>query len=94
MAALIAKRLSMLYPISFTLAMNDIGFELLSDRKIDVASIINPHVFSTKHLSSDIQSSINAVEMAKRRFRDVARISGLIFTGYPGKIKKDKHIQS
>jgi ATP-dependent Lhr-like helicase len=32
--------------------------------------------------------------MAKRRFRDIARISGLIFGGYPGKQKRQKHLQS
>ena len=94
MAALIAKRLSMKMPISFSLAMNDLGFELLSDQIIDVDLLINKSLFSTRELSSDIQSSINNVEMARRRFRDIARISGLIFSGFPGKQKKDRHLQA
>lgn len=94
MAALLAKRISMLMPISFTLAMNDLGFELLSDIEIDVESIVDYPLFSTKNLTSDIMSSVNSVEMARRRFRDIARISGLVFTGYPGKMKKDRHIQA
>mgnify|MGYP000217793208 CR=1 FL=1 len=48
----------------------------------------------TKDLSIDIQSTINGVEMARRQFRDVARISGLIFQGFPSKRKKNKHLQS
>lgn len=94
MAALIAKRLGMILPISFSIAMNDLGFELLSDQEIDVDLLINKGLFSTKDLASDIQSSINSVEMARRKFRDIARISGLIFTGFPGKQKKERHLQA
>jgi len=94
MAALLAKRISVMMPISFSLAMNDYGFELLSDREIDVEEIIQSELFSTKNLTSDITASINAVEMARRQFRDIATISGLIFQGYPGAGKKDRHLQS
>lgn len=94
MAALIAKRLSMIQPITFSLAMNDLGFELLSDQKIDVERLITPSIFSTKELVSDINATINNAEMAKRKFRDIAKISGLIFTGFPGKQKKERHLQA
>jgi ATP-dependent helicase Lhr and Lhr-like helicase len=94
MSALIAKRISMLFPISFSIAMNDFGFELLSDQAIDVDNVVTKELFSTEHLTSDIQSSINNVEMARRKFRDIAKISGLIFTGYPGKQKKERHLQA
>jgi ATP-dependent Lhr-like helicase len=94
MAALIAKRLSMVQPISFSIAMNDLGFELLSDQEIDVDLLINKSLFATNDLASDILSSINSVEMARRKFRDIAKISGLIFTGFPGKQKKDRHLQA
>jgi ATP-dependent Lhr-like helicase len=94
MGALIAQRLSKAMPISFSIAMNDYGFELLSDKRIDVESYITKELFSTKGLSTDIQSSINAAELARRKFRDIARISGLIFQGFPGKAKKSKHLQA
>lgn len=94
MAALIAERISRKIPISFSLGMNDYGFELLSDKKIDIKEMINDNLFDTKDLGIDIQSTINGVEMARRQFRDVARISGLIFQGFPGKRKKNKHLQS
>ena len=74
--------------------MNDYGFELLSDQKIDVDNIITPDLFSPLNLLADIQASVNSVEMARRRFRDIARISGMIFGGYPGKQKRQKHLQS
>ncbi len=94
LGALIAKRISNMMPISFSIVMNDYGFELLSDQEIDVESILTKQLFSSKNLIEDIQSSINAVEMAKRKFRDIAIISGLVFTGFPGKQKKERHLQS
>lgn len=94
MGALIAKRISRQLPISFSIGMNDYGFELLSDKKMDVDKIINSALFSEMNLIEDIQASINAVEMSRRKFRDISRISGLIFAGYPGKVKKERHLQS
>ncbi len=92
--ALIAQRISKMMPISFSIAMNDYGFELLSDQKIDVDKLIVSSLFSPQDLGLDIQSSINATELAKRRFRDICRVSGLIFQGFPGKAKKDRHLQA
>lgn len=92
-AALLAKRISNLYSITFSIAMNDYGFELLTDKKIDL-NIIKKELFSTDNLIADIQGSLNSVEMARRRFRDISKISGLIFQGYPGKAKKERHLQS
>ena len=94
MGALIAQRLSQQFPISFSIAMNDYGFELLSDQEINVDNLITPELFSPDNLGTDIQSSINATELAKRRFRDICRISGMIFQGFPGKAKKDRHLQA
>ena len=53
-----------------------------------------PTYLGTENLLSDIQASINSTEMARRKFRDIAAISGLVFKGYPGKPVKDKHLQS
>ena len=43
---------------------------------------------------SDIQSGVNAAEMARRRFRDIAVIAGLAFQGFPGQHQGVKHLQS
>lgn len=94
MSALIAYRISCLQPISFSIAVNDYGFELLSDAPIPVQRALTQGVFSTENLSTDIERSINAVELARRKFRDIAGIAGLVFKGYPGKQKKDRHLQA
>ncbi len=94
LAALIARRLSFKLPISFSIAMNDYGFELLSDQHIDIEKYITKDIFSTTSLFEDIQASINAIELARRKFRDIAKISGLLFEGFPGKAKKERHLQT
>lgn len=94
MAALIAYRISRITPITFSIAMNDYGFELLSDQPIPVDDTNVYELFSTQHLMQDIQASVNSVEMARRKFRDIAVIGGLIFQGYPGEHKKARHLQA
>jgi ATP-dependent Lhr-like helicase len=94
LSALVAYRISKIKPISFSIAMNDYGFELLSDIEIPIEEALAQHVFSTENLQADIEQSVNETEMAKRRFREVAAISGLVFMGYPGKIISSKHLQS
>ncbi len=94
MAALMAYRIAQIQPISFSIAMNDYGFELLSDQPIPIEEAVETNILGVDNLLTDIQASINSTEMARRKFRDIAAISGLIFKGYPGKPVKDKHIQS
>ena len=81
-------------PITCSLAYNDYGFELLSDKKIDIQKILDNNLFTTQYMLSDLQKSLNSTEMARRKFRDIAVISGLVFTGYPDKGIKMKHLQS
>ncbi len=94
MAAILAYRISRITPITFSFAMNDYGFELLSDQPIPVDDSNAYELFSPENLFEDIQRSVNSTEMAKRKFRDIAVIGGLIFQGYPGEQKKARHLQA
>ena len=94
MAALMAYRIAQIQPITFSLAMNDYGFELLSDQPIPIEEAIETNLLGSDDLMKDIQASINSTEMARRKFRDIAAISGLVFKGFPGKPVKDRHLQS
>jgi len=94
MAAILAYRISLITPITFSFAMNDYGFELLSDQPIPLDDTNAYTLFSPGNLFEDIQLSLNSVEMAKRKFRDIAVIGGLIFQGFPGEQKKARHLQS
>lgn len=94
MAAILAWRISRIRPITFSFAMNDYGFELLSDQPIPVDDSNVYELFSPDNLFADIQRSVNSTEMAKRKFRDISVIGGLVFQGYPGEHKKARHLQS
>jgi ATP-dependent Lhr-like helicase len=94
MAAILAYRIGKITPITFSFAMNDYGFELLSDQPIPVDDTNVYELFSDENLVLDIQRSVNASEMAKRKFRDIAVIGGLVFQGMPGEHKKARHLQS
>jgi ATP-dependent Lhr-like helicase len=94
MAAILAYRISLITPITFSFAMNDYGFELLSDQPIPLDDTNAYTLFSPENLFNDIQRSLNSAEMARRKFRDIAVIGGLIFQGFPGEQKKARHLQS
>jgi ATP-dependent Lhr-like helicase len=93
-SALIAYRISKIKPITFTIAMNDYGFELLSDQPIPVDDVTIDNLLSKENLMEDVIASINASEMASRKFRDIAVIAGLVVQSQPGTRKNNKSLQS
>ncbi len=94
MASIFAYRISKLRKANFSIAMNDYGFELLTDDEVSIEKALANNLFTIDNLLDDIQQSLNATEMARRRFRDIAHIAGLVFTGFPGKGMKSKHLQA
>ncbi|WP_343661955.1 ligase-associated DNA damage response DEXH box helicase [Chryseobacterium mucoviscidosis] len=94
MSALIAYRISKLAPISFSMAMNDYGFELFSDKEIPLNDENLHKILSRENLMTDVISSINSAEMARRKFRDIAVISGMVIQNYAGKQRSNKSLQS
>jgi ATP-dependent Lhr-like helicase len=94
MASLIAYRIAKIKKATYSIAMNDYGFELLTDEPIPLMEALEEDLFSIHNLIDDIQNSLNANEMARRRFRDIAHIGGLVFTGYPGQPVKNRHLQA
>jgi ATP-dependent helicase Lhr and Lhr-like helicase len=94
MAALFAYRLAQIGPITFTLAANDYGFELLSPDPAPLEEALEAGLVSPDNLLHDIPASLNAAELARRQFREIARVAGLIFQGYPGANKSVKQVQA
>ena len=136
LANLIAWRVAKHAPRTFSIAVNDYGFELLSATEVDWAALlpevltpgIRPHdedeapsaqAGATEpalpgrrrsgppggqrttrsgerggKLLHEVLASLNASELAQRRFREIARVSGLIFQGYPGEKRSSKQLQA
>ncbi|MBL7718022.1 MAG: ligase-associated DNA damage response DEXH box helicase [Flavipsychrobacter sp.] len=94
LGALFAYRIAQLLPMSFSIAFNDYGIELLSDQEIPIEKALENGLLSTDDLSEHIYASANITEMARRKFRDIASIAGLIFNGFPNKQLKTRHVQA
>lgn len=94
LASLLAWRVSQQQAVTFSIAVNDYGLELLSPTEVDWLQVLNPDLLSAEHLLRDILASLNAGELALRRFREIARIAGLVFAGYPGAPKSTRQVQA
>jgi ATP-dependent Lhr-like helicase len=94
LASLLAWRMAQRQPVTFSIAVNDYGFELLSATEVDWQHWLTPALFSQEDLLHDVLASLNAGELARRRFREIARIAGLVFSGYPGAQKSARQLQA
>jgi ATP-dependent helicase Lhr and Lhr-like helicase len=94
LAALLAYRISEREPITFSMAIDDYGFELLAPTAADLEGALTAGILSPENLAEDIPASLNAVELARRQFREIARVAGLTFTGFPGQAKTARQMQA
>ncbi len=93
-AMIVAERLSRLKPLTFSIAVNDYGIELLSDQEIPFTIEAATEIFSKQNVEKDCVAAMNASELARRKFKEIARVSGLTFAGYPGRKKTEKYVMA
>lgn len=96
LASLIAWRAAQPQTGTFSIALNDYGFELLSATPIDWAERL-PALLALppmEELLAEVLGSLNATELARRRFREIARIAGLIFQSHPGERRSNRQLQA
>ncbi len=94
LAALLALRLSRKVKTTFSTAANDYGFELLTADDLAFETLVTPELFSTRDLAEDALASANVSDLAKAQFREVARVSGLVYQSYPGARKTGRQVFS
>ena len=95
LASLLGWRLAQQRPNTFSISVNDYGFELLAAEEVDLATVHDQSVFDPgPDLLHDVLASLNSSELARRRFREIARVAGLVFTGYPGAPKSTRQLQA
>ena len=51
-------------------------------------------LLSTEQLLESVLASLNAAELSKRHLREIARVAGLVFQGFPGANKSNKQVQA
>ena len=94
LAALLAFRISRKQPVTFSITVNDYGIELLSAEPVALSAEHWRELLSTDQLSENILQSLDAANMAKYRFRDIARVAGMVQQGFPGRGKPMRHLQA
>ena len=94
LSALLAYRLARKRANTFTLAFTDYGFELVSRERFELVPLLKAGLFGADQLLEDMLASLNAAELSKRQFREIARVAGLVFQGYPGQPKTNRQVQA
>jgi ATP-dependent Lhr-like helicase len=95
LAALLAYRMSREQKLTFQMTVNDYGIEFLSQDEFPFQAFLRSgELFSSAHVAEDLVHSLNMSELARRHFRDIARIAGLIYQNYPGVYKSSRQLNT
>ena len=94
LAALLAHRLARRRAGTFAFSVNDMGFEILGPKGYPFEECLGSPAFTSDRLVEDLREGMNLAELAKGRFRDVAQVAGLVFSGYPGSRKTTRQLQT
>jgi ATP-dependent helicase Lhr and Lhr-like helicase len=94
LAALVAWRLGKRRKATFGMSMNDYGIEVMSEGEFPFEDFLGPDLFSTQGLIEDVVNGVNVGELAKRQFREIARVAGLVMQRYPGAEKSGRQLQA
>jgi len=97
LAGLLAWRVAQPERGTFSIAINDYGLELLSARAVDWSEAL-PRLLQVPEdpatLLAEVLASLNATELARKRFREIARIAGLVFQNHPGEQRSSRQLQA
>jgi ATP-dependent Lhr-like helicase len=94
LATLFSYRLSRDVPRTFSMMVNDYGFGLLSPTPVDLTLREVGRLLAAPGVETDILAGLNAAEMGRRQFRELARVAGLVFQGYPGQSPSTRQLQA
>jgi ATP-dependent Lhr-like helicase len=94
LAQLLAWRLARSRPNTFSLSVNDYGLEIVAATEPDLTALHDGTLFAHAALHADVLASLNSGELAQRRFREIARVAGLVFSGFPGAPKSLRQLQA
>ena len=78
---------------TFTISVNDYGFEILAPKDYPFHDLFSEDFFSLENLEADIRASLNLSELTARKFRGIAQIAGLVSKGYPSAKKTAGQLQ-
>ncbi len=94
LGALLASRLARMEPRTVHISANDYGVELLSPDAFELDDDGWRKLLDDGELGADLLETLNQAELSRRHFREVARVSGLVHTGFPGRSKSARQLQA
>jgi ATP-dependent Lhr-like helicase len=94
LATLFSYRLGLERAATFSITMNDYGFALLSAAPIAFDLGTLGRLLAAPNVERDILAGLNAAEMGRRQFREIARVAGLVFQGFPGQSHSNRQLQA
>ena len=96
LATLLAHRLAQQQPLSVSYAVNDYGLELLVPRDADAQALFTSdrlrEALEGTRLTQDLDAALVTSPLAQRRFREIARVAGLVQVGPPGAQKSTRQL--
>ncbi|MBD1868539.1 ligase-associated DNA damage response DEXH box helicase [Cyanobacteria bacterium FACHB-471] len=78
---------------TFTISVNDYGFEILAPKDYPFKQLFGDRFFDLENLYENIRSGLNISELTQRKFRGIAQVAGLVFKGYPSARKDANQLQ-
>jgi ATP-dependent Lhr-like helicase len=94
LATLFSYRLAQIEPRTFTITINDYGFGLMSPQPVDLGIADIGRLLAAANVERDILAGLNAAELGRRQFREIARVAGLVFQGFPGQGQSNRQLQA
>lgn len=94
LGALLALRLGRIAPATLAFGANDYGVLVSAKRLPDLNATLMKTLLSPDRVREDLLDGIGIGELARRQFREIARIAGLVFASHPGHDKTVRHLQA
>ncbi len=85
LSALLALRWGREAPNTFGWAVNDYGLVLTAQAEAWPTPALLARLLSPDGLMEDLRESLNLAELARRQFREIARVAGLLPPSLPGR---------
>jgi ATP-dependent Lhr-like helicase len=94
LGAVLALRLARRTKATFSITTNDYGIELLSAEEFHFMPSLDRDLLSTENVEADLREALNLTQMARQKFRDIARVAGLVHPGHPSARKNARQLQA
>lgn len=94
LAALLAWRATRRAKATITQSVSDWGIELVARRELPVADGEWEELLSPQGLLDDLLACLDGTGLARRHFREIARVAGLVHPGMPGQRKGQRQLQA